>query len=67
MEILKKLLQVGGSSQAVVLPKIWLDSIERKTGNRPTSVLITFSDVDDVLVLKPILLEEQREAGVKPE
>jgi hypothetical protein len=51
MPIIRKILPIGGS-QAITLPRSWLDWIERETGKRPTEVLI---EVNGILKVSPII------------
>lgn len=39
MPLLRKIFKIG-SSEAVTIPKSWLDYIERETGKRPSEVLM---------------------------
>ena len=62
MPIIRKIIQVG-SSKAVVLPKDWLDWIQRMTGNLPKEVVMTIKD--ETIVVEPILKPEVDNEGNK--
>ena len=51
MPIIRKILPIGGS-QAITLPRSWLDCIERETGKRPTEVTI---EVNGILKVSPVI------------
>jgi len=53
MPIIRKIIQVG-TSKAVILPKSWLDLLEKKHGK----VEAVTMEVDGQLIIKPILKEE---------
>jgi hypothetical protein len=49
-----------GSSKAISLPARWLDWFKRKYGTEPVEVAV---EVDEVLIIHPILPEKERENG----
>lgn len=49
MEIIKKLVQLG-DSKGVIIPKIWLDSVERVMGKNLTEIVMV---IDGNIVIKP--------------
>ena len=59
MPIIRKIIQVG-SSKAIVLPKGWLDWIQRMTGSPPKEVLMTIKD--ETIIVEPILKPETASA-----
>ena len=52
MPIIKKIIEVGKTSKGVILPKSWLDLIERQTGKPLTEVSVT---VNDNLTIQPLI------------
>lgn len=54
MRIVKKILPVGGS-KGIIIPKIWLDSIEAQTGNPVTKVIL---EINGSITIKPFSLKE---------
>ncbi|RLI00203.1 hypothetical protein DRO19_00090 [Candidatus Bathyarchaeota archaeon] len=62
MPIIRKIIQVG-TSKAIVLPKGWLDWIQRMTGSPPKEVLMTIKD--ETIIVEPILKPEVVNEGNK--
>lgn len=62
MPMIRKLIGVGKTSRAVILPKSWLQFIEHKEGQSINHVTI---EVNKVLVIAPLLEKKlrQRNAG----
>jgi len=56
MPIVRKIIEIGKTSKAVILPKSWLEYYEKKTGQKIEEVAI---EVDRVLTIQP-LIEETR-------
>jgi len=59
LPIIRKIMQIG-SSKAISLPARWLDWFKRKYGTEPVEVAV---EVDEVLIIHPILPEKERENG----
>jgi len=51
MPIIRKIIEVGKISKGVILPKSWLDYIERETGKPIKEVTM---EVDDCLMIQAI-------------
>ena len=54
MPLVRKIIEVGKTSKGLILPKSWLDLLEKKHGK----VEAVTMEVDGQLVIKPILKEE---------
>ena len=54
MPLVKKIIAVGKTSKGIILPKSWLELIERQTGK---SVIEVSIEVNEALLIKPILKE----------
>ena len=54
MPIVRKIIDVGKTSKGIILPKSWLDLLEKKHGK----VEAVTMEVDGQLIIKPILKEE---------
>ncbi len=52
MPIIRKIIDCGKTSKGVILPKSWLDYLERETGKPLTEVSMT---VNDNLTIQPII------------
>jgi hypothetical protein len=52
MPIIRKIIEVGKTSKGVILPKSWLELIERETGKPLKEVSVT---VNDNLTIQPIM------------
>ena len=52
MPLIKKIIDYGKTSKGIILPKSWLELIERENGTRIKEVAV---EVDGVLIIKPIL------------
>jgi hypothetical protein len=52
MPIIRKIIEVGKTSKGVILPKSWLELIERETGKTVKEVTM---EVDGCLTIQPIL------------
>lgn len=55
MPLVRKVIDVGKTSKAVIIPKSWLEYHERKQGRVIDQVGI---EVDDVLKIFPIFLKQ---------
>lgn len=62
MPIIRKIIDAGKTSKAVIIPKSWLQYFERQTGKPIEHVAI---EVNRVLKITPIL--EKKEPKLKPE
>jgi hypothetical protein len=60
MPIIRKIIDAGKTSKAVILPKSWLEYFEREAGKPIEHVAM---EVNRVLKIKPILEKEE----AKPE
>lgn len=58
MPIIRKILDIGPVSKAIVLPKSWLEYYERETGEKIERVTI---EVNKKLTIEPYLKRGQRE------
>ena len=50
--MIRKIIEVGKTSKGVILPKSWLDLIERETGKSIKEVAI---EVNGILTIRPII------------
>ena len=57
----KKIISVGKTSRGIILPKIWLDYLEKKHGN----INFVALEVNGKLIIRPILKEAQRNKANK--
>lgn len=56
MPIVRKIIEVGKTSRAVIIPKSWLEFYEKESGKSIESVAI---EVNRVLKIEPILSKEK--------
>jgi hypothetical protein len=56
MPIIRKIIQAGRTSQAVILPKSWLEFYEKEAGCKITEVAI---EVDSILKVSPMLPKKE--------
>lgn len=56
MPIIRKVIDVGKTSRAVILPKSWLEFFERKAGKEIEHVAM---EVNEVLTIMPYLVSEK--------
>ena len=56
MPIIRKIIEVGKTSKAVIIPKSWLEFYEKQEGQAIKSVAI---EVNRVLKIEPILSKQQ--------
>jgi hypothetical protein len=52
MPIIRKIVQCGKTSKGIILPKSWLELIERQTGETVKEVTI---EVNGKLIIQPLL------------
>ena len=64
MPIVRKLIGVGKTSKAVILPKGWLEFYEAESGKKIDAVTL---EVNKVLIVAPLLREKPREEAGKTE
>ena len=57
LPLIRKLISVGKTSKAVILPKSWLKCCEEKAGHQIKSLAI---EVNEVLTIKPVFTEGKR-------
>ena len=57
MPIVRKVIDVGKTSKAVILPKSWLEYYEEESGKQIESVAM---EVNKVLTIQPIFTKEKR-------
>ena len=57
MPLRRKIIRVGRSSRAVILPEDWLDWVEERFGVAPSEVDI---EVDEELKIKPVVKPVER-------
>lgn len=57
MPLIRKIINAGRTSRAVILPKSWLKFLERKYGQEITEVTI---EVDEVLKVGAVVKESAR-------
>lgn len=62
MPIVRKIIAVGKTSKAVILPKSWLEYYEKERGKAIEQVAI---EVTDVLTIAPFLPKITKEKGEK--
>ena len=60
MPIIRRIIDVGKTSRAVIIPKSWLRYYEKHEGQTIESVAI---EVNRVLKISPILLNKERKEG----
>ena len=58
MPLIRKIISVGKTSQAVILPKSWLELIERETGK---SIIEVAVEVNGVLTIQPIIPKKSKD------
>lgn len=58
MPIVRKVIDIGKTSKAVILPKSWLEYYEKETGKHIDSVAI---EVNKILTIQPIFTEEKEQ------
>jgi antitoxin component of MazEF toxin-antitoxin module len=56
MPLVRKIIDAGKTSRAVILPKSWLEFLEKENGQEIKEVTI---EVDKVLMIAPILLKKE--------
>lgn len=56
MPLIRKIIEVGKTSKGVILPKSWLDFLEKKYGK----ISAVSMEVNGQLIIKPILREASR-------
>jgi len=61
MPIKRKIVAFGNSSKGIILPKSWLDLLEEKNGKIESVSM----EVNDTLVIRPILKEDIRNQTTK--
>jgi len=57
MPIIRKIIDVGKTSKAVILPKSWLDYYEKEAGKQIESVAM---GVNKVITIQPIFAKEKK-------
>ena len=62
MPITRKIIAVGKTSRAVIIPKSWLEFFEKEAGQPIENVAI---EVNRVLKISPILPSKEPEKSVK--
>jgi len=55
MPLVRRIIEVGKTSKGVILPKSWLDLLEKKHGK----VEAVTMEVNGQLIIKPILSKEK--------
>jgi len=60
MPIIRKIIEVGKTSKAIIIPKSWLEYYERQQGQTIDTVAI---EVNRVLKITPIIPREQERKG----
>jgi len=60
MPITRKVIEIGKTSRAVILPKSWLQYYEKERGKRIETVAI---EVNKVLKISPLPLKKEKEAS----
>jgi antitoxin component of MazEF toxin-antitoxin module len=56
LAIVKRVRRIGGS-RGIILPKTWMDSVERKLGHELTEVEL---QIDEEITVKPVRGESKR-------
>jgi hypothetical protein len=59
MPIIRKVIDVGKTSKAVILPKSWLEYYEKQTGEKIDKVTM---EVNRVLKIEPLVEKENTES-----
>ncbi len=59
MPIMRKIIAFGNSSKGIILPKSWLDFLEKKHGRIEAVTM----EINGKLIIKPILKEEHNDAA----
>jgi hypothetical protein len=62
LPLIRKIIQAGRTSQAVILPKSWLEFYEKESGCKITEVAI---EVNSVLKVSPILPKNKQSKAVE--
>ena len=57
MPIIRKIIEVGKTSRAVILPKSWLEFFEKESGNQINHVAI---EVDKTLTIIPYVESKEK-------
>ena len=55
--LIKKIIDYGKTSKGIILPKSWLELIERQTGKPIKEVAM---EVDGKLIISPIIIQDQK-------
>jgi antitoxin component of MazEF toxin-antitoxin module len=55
MPIVRKIIPVGKTSKAVIIPKSWLELYERETGQQIREVKV---EVNKILKIQPVISKE---------
>ena len=58
MPIIRKVISVGKTSRAVILPKTWIEFFEKETGQKVSHVAM---EVDKILTIIPYVNSEKSE------
>jgi antitoxin component of MazEF toxin-antitoxin module len=59
MPIIRKIIEFR-TCKGIILPKSWLEYLEKETGQKITEVAI---EVDDVLKIKPVIERREKSHG----